>query len=658
MRTHPSHNQIASRLKSLRAECKNNNLHGFIVPHEDMFQSEYLLPRDEWIYYFSHFKGSAGVLIVLENEAALFVDGRYTLQVKKDVDDSLITLYPLGTEHEWLEARSKDFLELTRSPLVMGFNPWTITFHRHCLLQGNASSLSLLPVEDILESLWFDRPSHPCAALFTHPIEYSGKPSFEKIQHTRILMQKKGVDAFLLGPESWHWLLNLRGGDLDYTPLSQGFLWLDQKALRLFLFSKNVGQSISHKDIGREVVVDTMDNLSAFLRKTSLTFAKEKLCFGFDPSQTPFAAVNLFHEPKTLQDPSLVMRACKNSVEIKGAEKAHVKDAIAWMDFWCQLQQTIKESSLMPHQEGRPQYLLNSKGRPYTEYDVMTGIENTRKTINTFHSLSFPTIAGCGPNGAIVHYHASKDNARRLCMGELLLLDSGGQYKEGTTDITRTILLEPLDEDFDPNSSRKPWKKIWKNEFLDEIRHAYTSVLKGHIALSRSVFPKGTAGSHLDILARQYLWNHHMDFAHGTGHGVGSFLSVHEGPQRISKTGNHPLLKGMIVSNEPGYYKEDAFGIRIENLMYVKESVSLNAHTSEEWLSFQPLTLVPFDHRLICWELLDAHDMQWIESYYSLIWTQCMDYLNYDAPKTITPHPVLRAFFKKCLSLEGHITKH
>ena len=652
MTHHASHEKIAYRLKSLRAKLRQQNLNGFLIPHEDVFQGEYILPRDEWIFYFSNFKGSAGTLIVLEHEAALFVDGRYTVQAQKEVDASLIQIQRLGDEGDWLKKQRDLHLSMVGRSLVMGLDPWTMTWQRFKKLNDLPSHS--LPItweflEGFLESLWLDRPHHPCAPLFHHPMDYCGESSQEKIQKTLEAMGNNAVDGFLFGPESWHWMLNIRGGDLSYTPLSQGFLWLSNDDMRLFLFDPKVIEAISFSDFKETLMMDVMENVHNFLREKAALFNTENRAFGYDPMQTPLAVVNLFSSKQKIIDPSLLLRACKNPVELKGAEQAHIKDAIAWMDFWYQINAKLKDASLLPQGDGINRYPIFSKGEPYTEYDVMVDIENARHHFDTFHTLSFPTIAGGGSHGAIVHYHASKESARQLFLGDILLLDSGGQYKEGTTDITRTILLSPIREEDDP-SLHQPWH----SNILAEARHAYTLVLKGHIALARAIFPKGTNGAQLDVLARQYLWGQTMDFAHGTGHGVGSFLSVHEGPQRISKMGTYPLFKGMILSNEPGYYKEDAFGIRIENLMFIKSHPSSSPYETDDWLCFSPLTLVPFDHQLIQWDLLEQHEYAWISSYYDIIWSKLKDYLEYESPQTQTPIDLLKNFLKERLCLEKH----
>lgn len=663
MTRHPSHEKIDYRLKSLRTKLQQKQLNGFFIPHEDMFQGEYILSRDEWIYYFSNFKGSAGTLIVLEHDAALFVDGRYTLQAKRDVDESLITIQRLGDEEEWLKKQQDTYVSAPPTSIIIGLDPWTITSQRFQRLQGAPLRTSFLTwefQEGFLDSLWLDRPPHPCAPLFHHALEYCGESPQEKIQNTLAIMKKNDVDGFLFGPESWHWLLNIRGGDLHYTPLSQGFLWLSQNVMRLFLCNQKVADSITFPELTPQIIIDEMHHLPTFLQEQSTFFSSKSSkpqTFGYDPMATPLAVVRLFHERLKIMDPSLLLRACKNPVEIKGSEKAHIKDAIAWMDFWYQLNHTIYEASMMPQNESITRYPLMSKGKPYTEYTVMEDIEKARNHTPTFHTLSFPTIAGGGQNGAIVHYHASKEHARPLFLGDILLLDSGGQYKEGTTDITRTLLLSPRQEsDFEQSAEHTSLPYPWLPKNLHEICEAYTRVLKGHIALARIVFPKGTNGAQLDVLARQYLWSQTMDFAHGTGHGVGSFLSVHEGPQRISKMGTTPLCAGMILSNEPGYYKENDFGIRLENLMVAQNHPS-PFESAGNWLRFSTLTLVPFDHQLIQWHLLDAHEYDWLSSYYDDIWSQLVTYLDYEHPKTQTPPDLLKSFIKERLCLEKHITK-
>lgn len=541
-------------LSLLREKLAHHNLDGVLIPHQDCYQGEYLAPCDEWISFFTHFTGSAGFLIILKDQAALFVDGRYTLQAKNQADSNAFELHALGEEKEWLKAILKNHPKMT-----LGYDPWN--FSSREIDSWSKLALPLKSTPHFLDDLWKDRPSHPKAPLFAHPEKYAGKESVDKINEIRSKMTESGVDLCILPPESWHWLLNVRGGDLAYTPLSQGFAAVTQADIQLFLHNTDQNITLPHTSIH---AIESMEDIL----KKQLT-----LCFGYDTEQTPAFLCDLFPNKKAFPDPCSLPRACKNKVELNGAKEAHIQDAVAWLNFWCWFETEINQ------------------GKTFFELDLVDKLLEYRSQQPDFHSLSFSSIVGSGPNGAIVHYKPEEETNRKLSQNELLLIDSGGQYHSGTTDITRTLALG------NPTPQMK--------------RH-YTLVLKGHIAIARTFFPKGTNGGQLDVLARIHLWMNQLDYGHGTGHGVGSFLSVHEGPQRISKLGSHPLHPGMILSNEPGYYLAGEYGIRIENLVYVHEA-------SPGWYEFENLTLVPLDHHLIDATLLTAEEKAWIQDYHQSI---------------------------------------
>lgn len=537
-----------SALIKFRKALNRAKLDGFVLPHQDMYQAGYLVPRDEWLFWLTGFSGSAGLSIVLKNKAALFVDGRYTIQARQQVNEDFFELHNLGDEIEWIRDNA--------GSLMIGFNPWTMT--ASALKRFSSKGFTLVPQAHFLDDLWQERPPHPKAPLALHPVKFAGVDALDKVKMLQEILSKEEVDGFLLPPKSWSWLLNVRGQDLTYTPISQGFAWITQKRVDLFLHNTNT------PPLPLTVFVHPIEALEDELKM------QKHLTLGYDATHTPYAVYTLFEKRILITDPCVLPKACKNSIEIEGSKSAHKKDAAAWYHFWDELKNSLA---------------INS---PLTELDIVAMMLEGRKKQPLFRSQSFATIAGSGPNGAIIHYKPEESTNRILKKDELLLIDSGGQYDDGTTDITRTLIL---------------------GHPTDAMRHHYTCVLKGHIALASTTFPKGTTGAQLDVLARSPLWNFHLDYPHGTGHGVGSFLSVHEGPQHISKTGHEPLRPGMILSNEPGYYLEGEYGIRLENLMVV---VSLN----ENWLAFETLTLVPFDNRLIDKSLLSRKETVWLDDYH------------------------------------------
>ena len=544
---------MTKALDLLREHLKEHNLHGILVPHNDCYFGEYLVERDERIAFLTNFTGSAGFLIVTADQAVLFVDGRYTLQATHQVDQQKITLRKLGEESIWFKHYEKHDQAFAYDPSC---------FSENSLRPFKTQSSQFVP-KSVVDEIWENRPKHPEKSLFLHPIEFSGKEAKEKIHEIKEVMQEKNIEATVLSPESWSWMVNVRGSDLFYTPISQGFCFVTQSKIILFLHTTQQQPDVIAylNELGVEIAS------ISHITKTLESYAT--LRFGYDSQTTPLSIKEIFEVTIPMVDPCALPRATKNTTEIAGAISAHKKDAHAWMRFRSRLEDKYK------------------KGEPITEMDIDQMLLEERQKEAGFVSPSFATIAGSGPNGAIVHYRADEKSNRMILKDEILLIDSGAQYKDGTTDITRTIILG------------KP---------TPEMKRDFTRVLKGHIGIASAKFPKGTSGGQLDTLARIHLWKDHKDFAHGTGHGVGSFLSVHEGPQRISKFGHQPLLPGMILSNEPGYYLEGQYGIRIESLVCVKED-------RENWYAFETLTLVPIDEKLIDWDLLDKEEKCWVESY-------------------------------------------
>ncbi len=567
--SHPD--QGPPRLAALREWMAHEGINGFLVPRADRHQGEYVAPCDERLSWLTGFTGSAGFTCVLEHIAGIFIDGRYRVQVRAQVAADFTPVHwPETSLESWL-------IENTKSGDVIGFDPWLHTEQQITSLQSalREHNVTLRSVANGVDAIWSDRPSPPADKAWAHPPEYAGKSSNEKRKELSQSLQSQGADAAVLTqPDSICWLLNIRGADVPCTPLVQAFAVLHSDGL-VALF----GDMQKFSDLGTDPQIHQHDwsEFEGYLsRMTGKVIA--------DPSTAPMSVFTALSkgEAKTMRgaDPCALPKACKNNVELSGARQAHVSDAQAYVEFlcWCDGQDT----------------------KTLTEISIVKKLEQFRREIGNIHDISFETISGSGPNGAIVHYRVTENTDRALDMNSLLLVDSGGQYPSGTTDITRVLPIGVP---------------------TDEMKRLFTTVLKGMISVSMLRFPDGIAGAHVDGFARAPLWDLGLDFDHGTGHGVGSFLSVHEGPQRISRISQVPLRPGMIVSNEPGYYREGEFGIRIENILAVQNANPLPGADDRKMLSFETLTLVPIDRRLIMVDLLSPKERDWLNDYHRKIRT-------------------------------------
>lgn len=580
-------------LEIVQNELKNSNVDVMLIPHNDPYQGEYLVACDEVLKWISGFSGSAGFCIVTHDKATLFVDGRYTLQAVQQVNTDTFTIETLGTEITWLTQWITQTAPLS---CQIAYDPWRMSVQQRARFANSLPQRACMVArEHMMHALWTQRPDHPKAPLFHHPLRYTGESNTSKCTKIAKALRSAQVDAYVLNPESWSWLLNIRGGDLHYTPISQGFAWItplantDTLSIDLFLHTCDqtrllseienlIAQDDPDGDILKNVTFHEIQDFSAFLSQHSA------LCLGYDPNTTPAAIVDHFKDNRVLTDPCALPRAIKNATEIEGARQAHRRDARAFHAFRTQFENNMKH------------------GQTMYECDVVNMLLKARQDQPDFHSPSFDTIAGFADNGAIVHYKPDVSTHREITSGSFLLIDSGGQYAMGTTDVTRTLAIGTPTED---------------------MKFYYTLVLKAHIALTTLIFPKGTPGPHIDMMARKDLWAHGLDFAHGTGHGVGSFLSVHEGPQRISPVNarTQGLVEGMIVSIEPGLYVEGHFGIRLENLVVVQPaspqthplSDVIPAHKT--YLGFEPLTYIPFEEDLILWGHLSESEQAWLKTY-------------------------------------------
>ena len=560
-------------LDLLRAELRRRGLDGFVVPRADEHQGEYVPLSAKRLVFLTGFTGSAGVAIVLPEVAAVFSDGRYTLQVRDEVDTARFETRHITEDppHDWLQCNAK-------SGQRIGYDPWLHIPDDVKRLENAARAAGAVLVscdDNPLDAAWVNRPLPPAAAAEPYPVDLSGRVSLDKRREVAAQLERDGEDAAVLTlPDSIAWLLNVRGRDLPCTPVVLSFAVVARDAgVDWFVDADKVGDDVrAHLGDGVRV------RPRAEFRAALCDLAARRLTVRVDPASIPAAVTDLLNTAGARVsrglDPCLLPKAYKNAVEMNGFRRAHRRDAVAMTRFLAWFDE---------HALG------------LDEKTVANRLLDFRKEQDLFVCPSFPTIAGAGPNGAIVHYHVRAATARILSPGQLFLLDSGGHYRDGTTDITRTLPL---------------------GEVKVHAQKHFTCVLQGHIDLAMAVFPAGTTGSQLDALARRPLWAEGLDYDHGTGHGVGSYLSVHEGPQRISKVPSAvPLKPGMVLSNEPGYYKTGEYGIRIENL----QAVHVVEGGERPMLGFEVLTLVPVDRRLIEVEMLTPEQRDWLNAYHERV---------------------------------------
>jgi Xaa-Pro aminopeptidase len=565
-------------LAALRGELKRRGLDGFVVPRADEHQGEYVPACAQRLAWLTGFTGSAGLAVVLADIAAIWVDGRYTLQVRAEVDlTAFETLHV--TENppaDWLAQRVAAGARIGYDPRLHVEDQ--VTRYRRALERAGASLVAL--DDNPLDAVWAGRPPAPLGPVRVHDVAYAGRSAAEKRADVAAGLKRDGVAAAALtDPASIAWLLNIRGSDVSHTPLPLSFAIVHaDEAVELFIDPRKL-LAATREHLGNAVTVAPPAEFAAALDR--LGAAKAKVLVDATQSSA-WVLGRLAQSGAELSrgaDPCALPKACKNPVELDGTRAAHRRDGAALTRFIAWLGARVRQGELK-------------------EIEASDRLEAFRREDGLFRDLSFPTISGAGPNGAIVHYRASPATERPLEPGQLYLVDSGAQYLDGTTDVTRTIAIGT------PS---------------DEQRDRFTRVLKGHIALATARFPVGTSGSQLDTLARRPLWEAGLDFDHGTGHGVGSYLSVHEGPQRISKLPNTIALKpGMIVSDEPGYYKTGGYGIRIENLVVVVPDQAVAA-PEREMLAFETLTLAPIDLALVEPALLGAAEIAWLNAYHARV---------------------------------------
>ncbi|MFL5313833.1 MAG: aminopeptidase P family protein [Microvirga sp.] len=566
----------AARIAKLREELVRRGLDGFVVPRADEHQSEYVPANAERLPWLTGFTGSAGTAVVLADKAALVVDGRYTLQAAEQVDTAVVDVVPLAdkTAEAWIG-------ENLAAGATLAYDPWLHTAGglkklKRAVAQAGAA---LAAVEiNVVDVIWLERPPPPKASVRPHPEELAGETSAAKLARIREQLAKAKLDALVVSdPHNLAWTFNIRGGDVAHTPLPLGYAVIPAVGRPTVFLDPAKVTNEAGAAIGAVADIAPQETLPGALEALGSAKAKVRI----DAESGAVALVRRIESAGGAADvgpdPISLMKAVKNAAEIAGTRAAHRRDGAAVTRFIAWLAREAPSGTL-------------------TEIEAVEKLEALRDETGLLRELAFSTISGSGPNGAIVHYRDTNRTTRALKPGELFLLDSGAQYEDGTTDITRTVAVGRPSE---------------------EMRDRFTRVLKGHIAIARVVFPKGTSGAQIDALARQALWQAGLDFDHGTGHGVGSYLSVHEGPQRLSKLGTQALEPGMILSNEPGYYKTGQYGIRIENLVLVERREIAGAE--REMLGFETLTFAPIDRALIEAALLTADEREWLDGYHARV---------------------------------------
>ena len=566
-----------ARLQALREQLKADRLDGFVVPLTDEHMSEYVGSYAQRLAWLTGFQGSAGSAVVLPQEAAIFTDGRYTLQVRSQVDGRHWSYesVPETSIADWLKAHAPDGGRI-------GYDPWLhtkdwVTKAREALAQKGAELVAV--GRNPIDAVWADRPEPSRARLIVHPDHYAGQSSASKRQEMADWLKAEGADAAVLAAlDSIAWTFNVRGQDVEHTPVALSFAVVHADGTAdLFVASEKIGDDV-RQHLGNGVRIHERN---AFEPKLAELAGRKVVV---DPERSVAAIFEALEGASARilarRDPSILPKAIKNPVEIEGHRAAQARDGAALVRFLHWISVEAPKGGV-------------------DELKAAARLQQFRQESGDLRDLSFDTISGAGPNGALVHYRVTEETNRPLERDSLYLVDSGGQYPDGTTDVTRTVAIGT------PTA---------------EMRDRFTRVLKGHIAIACAVFPEGTRGSQLDSFARQYLWAAGLDYAHGTGHGVGSFLAVHEGPQRISPAGSsqsggdEPLKAGMFLSNEPGYYKTGEYGIRIENLVLVERREIEGAE--KKMLGFETLTFAPIERNLIDTGLLTSGEREWVDSYH------------------------------------------
>jgi Xaa-Pro aminopeptidase len=567
-------NKIKSRLAALRKVLQASDLDGFVIPLTDEHQSEYVAEGAQRLAWISGFTGSFAIAVVLIDKAAVFTDGRYTLQIEAQVDGELFERchFQKRPPKDWLNENASEGMRIGYDPFLHTIG-WVKEISE--VLAFNGAELVAV-ADNPIDEVWLDRPPEPNWPVILHGLEFTGEASADKRRRLAQALRDQAADALVLTSlDSIAWLFNIRSRDVMHTPVSLAYAVLGSDGhSQLFLDESKVTDEL-RQGLGNQVTIHPkngfIDHLGDFEGRSVVADPATASAAVFDALEEAGAQV------RQADDPCSLPKAIKNETELEGARRAHVRDGVAVSRFLKWLSEEAPNGKL-------------------TEISAAERLLSFRQLGDHYRDTSFSTISGAGPNGAIIHYRASEETNRRLEPGMVYLVDSGAQYLDGTTDITRTLAIGKVG---------------------DEPKDRFTRVLKGHIALGTAIFPEGTTGSQLDALARQPLWQAGLDYDHGTGHGVGSYLAVHEGPGRIAPWPNTVALKpGMIFSNEPGYYKAGDYGIRIENLVYVHQ---VDRPGERTMLGFKELTLAPIDRNLLDLSLLEDRELEWLNSYHARV---------------------------------------
>lgn len=572
--TSPAHGP--ERIGRLRAELTRRGFDGFIVPRADEHQGEYVPKSAERLAWLTGFTGSAGTAVILADKAALIVDGRYTVQAAEQIDTSVITPVQMAetSAEDWVAANLPQ-------GAVLAYDPWLHTSENvRRFEKGAARAGGKLVASDmnLVDVIWISRPDSPQEPVRPHPIEFAGETAASKLERIRTKMAADKVEALVVSdPHNLAWAFNLRGGDVACTPLPLGYAVIPREGRAQLFFDPVKVTNEAGDAVGDLAEFTAISAFQTALDELGRSGKKVRV----DAATGAIAITRRIEAsggtPDVGEDPIALMKAVKNEAEIAGSRAAHLRDGaavaryLAWLD-------------------------REAPGGRISEIDAVEKLEAFRIDTGAIKNISFPTISGAGPNAALPHYRVTSASNRKLERDQIFLVDSGAQYEDGTTDITRTIIV---------------------GEPTPEMKDRFTRVLKGHIAIATIVFPKGTNGAQIDSFARKSLWDAGLDFDHGTGHGIGSYLSVHEGPQRIAKTGITPLKIGMMLSNEPGFYKQGEYGIRIENLILVEPRKI--AGGDREMMGFETLTFAPIDLRLVDISIMTAAEIAWLDAYHATV---------------------------------------
>jgi Xaa-Pro aminopeptidase len=578
-----------ARLAKLRAALKDSKVDGFIVPRSDAHQSEYVPKSEERLAWLTGFTGSAGMCVVLPDIAPLFVDGRYTLQARAQTDPSAFTPVPTAQKsaEDWLAEHAPQDAAIGFDPAL--HTPESVKRLVKALARTGARLIPL--AANPIDAIWTDRPQPPVGAVVLHDLSFAGEAAADKIKRVQAVLAKEKLDALVVSdPHGLCWLFNIRGNDIGHTPLVIGDAIVPLSGKPSAFIDARKLDNVARATLSELAEIDEPARFDAALESLGADKKRVRLDAASAGERLRLAIERAGGKADVGSDPIALMKAVKNATEIEGSRRAHLRDGVAVTRFLAWFAKEAPKGEL-------------------TELDAALKLEEFRFETALLKQVSFSTIAGAGPHSALPHYRVTSASNAPITPG-IFLIDSGAQYEDGTTDITRTIAVGPPTE---------------------EMRDRFTLVLQGHIAIATAVFPKGVSGARIDAFARRPLWEAGLDFDHGTGHGIGSYLSVHEGPQRLSPLGHTPLEAGMFLSNEPGYYKEGDFGIRIENLILVEKRQIAGAE--REMLGFETLSLAPIDATLINSKMLTSNETFWLNAYHARVRAAISPFLDRDTTR-------------------------